>query len=266
MSPPLAPLRIVYQDDAVVAIDKPPGLLVHRSPVDRHETRFAVQLLRDQIGRRVHPVHRLDRGTSGVLVFALDPVSAATLGAQFQAGTKRSTYLAVVRGHLCGEGDIDHPLADVVDRHAGLEGSAPRPAQTHYRSLATAELPVAIDRYPSSRFSLLALQPGTGRRHQIRRHLKHLSHPIIGDATYGKGRYNRYFADAIGIPRLLLACVSITLAHPRSGTPLTLVAPVREGFAAALTHLGWGDALPPAWMEAPGHASAVSHHGSFVGQ
>ncbi len=245
-----AGLRIVYRDDAMVVIDKPEGLLVHRSPVDRHETRFAVQMLRDQIGQRVYPAHRLDRGTSGVLVFALDAEAARSLGQQFQAGTKRSRYLAVVRGHLTGEGSIDHPLADVVDAHAGLGGSAARPAVTRYRSLATAELPVAIDRYPTSRFSLVSLEPATGRRHQIRRHLKHLAHPIIGDATYGKGRYNRYFAGQLGIARLLLACVSVSLTHPASGEALTLVAPLHDAFASLIDRFGWRGALPADWIEA----------------
>ena len=220
------PLSIIYRDDALVAIDKPAGLLVHRSPVDRHETRFAVQLLRDQIGQRVYPVHRLDRGTSGVLLFALDAATARDLGQQFQSGAKQSRYVAVVRGHLTGEGTIDHPLADVVDRHAGLEGSSPRPALTRYRGLATTEIPAAIDRYPTSRFSLVELQPASGRRHQIRRHLKHLAHPIIGDATYGKGRYNRYFTESLGVPRLLLACTGLSLNHPLGGARLDLLAPL----------------------------------------
>ena len=190
------------------------------------------------------PVHRLDRGTSGVLLFALDPDTARTLGGQFESQTVDKTYLAVVRGHPPLTGSIDHPLIRQPDDY----GSAPShetpdaPAQTaltHYRRLAITELPHAVDRYPTSRYALLELKPATGRRHQLRRHLKHIAHPIIGDATYGKGRHNRLFQTLFGCHRLLLACTAMTVAHPVSGEPLHLAAPLADDFIQVLRALGW---------------------------
>ena len=237
-----APLTILYRDEHIVVIDKPPGLLVHRSDVDRHETRFAIQLLRDQIGRRVWPAHRLDRGTSGVLLFGLDTEVASALGRQFEAGTVEKRYLAVVRGHPPESGCIDHALSRQRDAYE-FAGEACRdeaqPALTRFRRLAVAELPFAVDRYPSSRYALLEVAPVTGRRHQIRRHLKHIAHPVIGDATYGKGRHNRFFAGHFGCHRLLLACTTLAFRHPATGAALEITAPVSGEFAATLAQLGW---------------------------
>lgn len=232
-------LPILYHDPWLVAIHKPAGLLVHRSNIDRHETRFAVQLLRDQIGHRVWATHRLDKGTSGVLLFALDPETAAAVGLQFEGGTVDKRYLAVVRGHPPAAGCIDHPLKRPPDAYAGSldADDHAQAATTRYRRLATWELPVAVDRYPTSRYALLELEPLTGRRHQIRRHLKHIAHPIIGDATYGKGRHNRLFVELFASQRLLLACTRLRFAHPRHGTPIAIDAPLTDDFAGLLTRL-----------------------------
>lgn len=260
-------LDILYRDEWLVAIHKPSGLLVHRSPIAAHEERFAVQLLRDQIGRRVYPAHRLDRGTSGVLLFALEREVARTLAQRFESQSVDKRYLAVVRGHPAESGVIDHPLVRRLDpieiRHgrgagardalpedmdayeashgddAGRQEALAQPARTRFRRLATVELQHAVDRYPTSRYALVELVPETGRRHQLRRHLKHISHPIIGDATYGKGRHNRLFQELFGCHRLLLACTRLALAHPVTGTPLEIVAPVAEDFATVLKTLGW---------------------------
>ena len=237
-------LPVLYRDDDVVAIDKPPGLLVHRSEVDRHETRFAIQILRDQIGRRVWPAHRLDRGTSGVLVFGLRAEVASQLGRQFAAGTVGKRYLAVVRGHPPAAGCIDHALSrqrDPYEFRGEASSAEAQPALTRYRRLAAVELPFAVDRYPTSRYALLALEPVTGRRHQLRRHLKHIAHPIIGDATYGKGRHNRFFAERFDCHRLLLACTTLAFDHPADGRRLEMTAPVSGEFAATLAQLGWSD-------------------------
>ena len=228
-------------------MDKPSGLLVHRSPIDRHERRFAVQLLRDQIGRRVHPVHRLDKGTSGVLVFALDRETARTLAGDFAGQRVAKTYLAVVRGWPADSGVIDPPLGAVEDPLTGqAPGGAPRQARTRFRTLATVELPCRVDRYPTSRYALVELEPETGRRHQLRRHLAHMSHPIIGDSTYGKGRHNRLFADRFGVQRLLLACVRLELTHPATGERLAIEAPLAAEFAALVRQLGWSWPPPAA--------------------
>jgi tRNA pseudouridine65 synthase len=241
------PLVVIHRDQHLCAIHKPSGLLVHRTPLDRGASRFAVQLLRDQLGRRVYPVHRLDRGASGVLLFALDPDVARHLAAQFLSREVAKRYLAVVRGHPPDAGTIDYPLArrrDDYEPPLPTAGPAePQAAVTHYRRLAVAELPCPVDRYPSSRYALLELQPETGRRHQIRRHLKHVSHPVIGDSTYGKGRHNRLFAHLFANERLLLACVELRLTHPATERPLVLSAPPADDFLRVVAALGWGDVL-----------------------
>ena len=234
-------LEIIYQDDWLVAVNKPSGWLVHRSWLDRDEKVVVMQTVRDQIGQHVHPVHRLDRGTSGVLLFALDRDVGRVLSAQFETQQVDKTYLAVVRGHPEEAGVIDHPLTRQYDdyefRAPDTVGEA-QSAITRYRRLATVELPYRVDRYPTSRYALLELKPETGRRHQLRRHLKHLAHPIIGDATYGKGRHNRLFQELFGCHRLLLACLEMRLTHPLSGEPLTLTAPLADDFVSVLDALG----------------------------
>lgn len=210
-------LDILYHDDCLVAINKPSGLLVHRSPIDRHETRFAIQLTRDQIGQRVYPVHRLDKPTSGVLLFALDSDTARLMTAQFSAGQVQKTYLAVVRGYLPARGIIDYPLVEELDAIADADADPDKPAQaaiTHYRCLATTELPFAVGRYPTSRYSLAELQPKTGRKHQLRRHLKHIFHPIVGDTTHGDGKHNTLFRQQFACQRLLLHAQQLQFTHP----------------------------------------------------
>ncbi|WP_245583340.1 tRNA pseudouridine(65) synthase TruC [Oceanospirillum beijerinckii] len=234
-------LPVLYQDDALIVINKPTGLLVHRSPIDRHETRFALQLVRNQIGQRVYPVHRLDKPTSGALVFALSSEIARKLTEQFTAKQIDKTYLAVVRGYAPESGTIDHALVEEPDKK--MPGSKiksdPQPAVSHYRCLAQAELSVLIERYPQSRFSLVEVKPETGRRHQIRRHMKHINHPIIGDAKHGRGRYNRYFKECMDSDRLLLAATEISFDHPVSGEKLTIKAPVQDNMLALMNRLGW---------------------------
>lgn len=270
-------LDILYRDDWLVAIHKPSGLLVHRSPIAAHEERFAVQLLRDQIGRRVYPAHRLDRGTSGVLLFALDREVARTLAQHFESQAVDKRYLAIVRGHPPEHGLIDHALVRRLDpvelsrgKGAGARDTLPedldeddptnaagpvmapvaQPALTRFRRLATVELPHAVDRYPTSRYALVELFPETGRRHQLRRHLKHIAHPIIGDATYGKGRHNRLFQELFGCHRMLLACTRLALAHPVTNTALEIVAPPAQDFATVACALGWGAVLASAAAQA----------------
>jgi tRNA pseudouridine65 synthase len=246
-------LPILHLDDDVVAVDKPSGMLVHRTALDARETRFVVQTLRSQLGRRVHPVHRLDKGASGVLVLALHQEAAAALAASVRERRMRRTYLAVVRGRPPEEGRIDHPLRRIVDPaedRPGVSAAAKEAvldAATRFRRLATVELPYRVDRYPTSRYSLVLLRPETGRRHQIRRHLDHASHPIVGDSTYGKGRHNRLFAEKLGVSRLLLACVEVRVPHPRDGSPLVLRAPLATDFARVVAALGWTGALPETW-------------------
>jgi tRNA pseudouridine65 synthase len=240
-------MQVLYLDDWLVAVDKPSGLLVHRSLIDKHETRFALQAVRDQLGRRVYPVHRLDKPTSGALLFALDPGTARRLTAQFTAGQVSKTYCAVVRGYAAAAGEIDYPLREQPDRMTdGLAEAdkAAHPAVTHYRRLASVELPYPVGRYQTARYSLLELSPRTGRRHQLRRHLKHVFHPIIGDTTHGDGRHNRFFRDRFGNRRLLLAATAIEFVHPHTGARVRIVAPLATDFQRIVQALGWAEAAP----------------------
>lgn len=241
-------VEIIYRDERLVAVHKPARLLTHRTALDRGETRFALQQCRDLVGRQVYPVHRLDKGTSGVLLFALDRDTASVLGRAFENRAVRKTYLAVVRGYPAPSGEIDHPLSCPPDESPAGNAGAPVPALTRYRTLATAELPFGVDRYPTCRYALLELEPVTGRRHQLRRHMKHIAHPVIGDSTHGKGAHNRAFAAHTGVGRLLLACVGLELTHPASGRILDLQAALEGDFASVVRQLGWAAALPERWL------------------
>lgn len=208
-----------------MAVDKPPGLLVHRTGLDAGETQFALQLLRDQLGRPVWPAHRLDKGTSGVLLFALDADTARALGQAFEApDVIQKDYLAVVRGWPPQAGLIDHPLKR-LDDDARPGRDEVQDAQTRYRTLEQYELPLPYGTFASTRCALVELQPLTGRRHQLRRHLKHIAHPIIGDATHGKGPLNRAVAGLLGLQRLWLHARRLQLRHPATGAALDIGAP-----------------------------------------
>jgi tRNA pseudouridine65 synthase len=238
---PAETLPILLEDAEVVAVHKPAGLLVHRSEIDRHERRFALQIVRDQIGRPVFPVHRLDKGTSGVLLFALDRAAARRLAEAFASGIVRKRYLAIVRGWPDEAGLIDSPLEPVHDARVHEGPANVKAALTRYTRLATVELPHRVDRYPASRYALLALEPATGRRHQLRRHLARISHPIIGDSTYGKAAHNRLFGRLFGSRRLLLACTMLEFPHPATGATTRIDAPLAEDFAHVMRAIGWSD-------------------------
>ncbi|NRB40496.1 MAG: pseudouridylate synthase [Pseudomonadales bacterium] len=217
-------LEIIYQDEHYIAINKPPGLLVHRSPIDQHETRFAIQLLRDQINQMVFPVHRLDKPTSGVLLFALNKPALIQAQALFhEKNLIEKRYIAVVRGYSPEMLTIDHPVKAQIDkRHPDKRNHLP--GLTFLKTLANTEIQANIETYPSSRYSLVQLKPITGRRHQLRYHMKHISHPIIGDAKYGRGRHNRYFEQELGCKRLLLAATELTFTHPIKKTQVNIAA------------------------------------------
>ncbi|KAA1170585.1 pseudouridylate synthase [Marinobacter salinexigens] len=231
------PLIQLFRDDDLLIVHKPADLLVHRSPIDKHETEFALQYAREMNdGEYVYPVHRLDRPTSGVLVFSRSPEVARTLGQAMMAGQVRKTYLAMVRGWPQLEGAIDYPLREEPeDRRLKGQDQPVREARTRYRTLATTEIPVLIEKYPSSRYGLVELYPETGRKHQLRRHMKHISHPIIGDANHGRGRHNRYFAERFGQGRLMLAATDIAFAHPVSGDLLHIHAEPEQSFLDVLS-------------------------------
>lgn len=235
-------LELIFKDDYFVAINKPPGLLVHRSPIDKKETRFAVQLVRDQIGMFVFPVHRLDKPTSGVLIFALSSEMAKTTSDLFITNQIHKKYVAVVRGYTEPEGVIDHPLKDVKDKimkFSTKRAVTEKEAITNYKRLATVEIPYMVDKYPASRYSLVELIPGTGKRHQLRRHMKHISHPIIGDTEYGKRKHNHYFKESFNCHRLLLAAIELRFIHPVTKTEITIKAALDKDFCNILKEFKW---------------------------
>mgnify|MGYP000279349289 CR=1 FL=1 len=234
------PLDVIYQDKHLIAIQKPAGLLVHKSPIDRHETRYAMKILRDQIGQWVYPVHRLDKPTSGLLLFALHPDIAKQIGEMFEEQRIQKEYVAIVRGFTEPEGHIDHALKEIaVFKHLEKQAQQkpPKESVTDYLRLKTYELPYTDGRFATSRYSLVKLYPKTGRKHQIRRHLKHISHPIVGDVKYGKGEHNRLFNEYLSSHRLLLAAQTMTFPHPVSGEELKLECPIESNFSETLNKL-----------------------------
>ncbi|MBU1641970.1 tRNA pseudouridine(65) synthase TruC [bacterium] len=234
-------LEIIYQDDCLVAINKPTDLLVHRSWIDKEETRFAIQILRDQIGRYVYPVHRLDKPTSGVLLFALSKETARALSQQMQEKAFQKQYIALVRGYADESGLIDYALKEVLDKMTDAkarEDKAAQEAVTAYEKIAQAELPYPVGRYSSARYSLLRLTPRTGRKHQLRRHMKHILHPIVGDTKYGRGEHNRFFREQFGAHRLMLHAHVLTFIHPESNRELTLQAKMDAVFLNLIGQMG----------------------------
>jgi len=213
-------LELLYKDEYLVVINKPSGLLVHKSPIDKHETKFALQMVRDQIGQYVYPVHRLDKPTSGVLVFALSSEVASLFSEQFKSQSIEKEYIAVVRGYTKEKELIDYDLKVILDKKADKDrnkNKEPQEAQTYYECLKTVELPYAVSRYPVARYSLVRLLPKTGRKHQLRRHMKHILHPIVGDTKYGRNEHNRIFREKFESHRLLLHASKISFVHPIDG-------------------------------------------------
>jgi tRNA pseudouridine65 synthase len=223
--------QILHQDDVLCAVAKPSGIMVHRSAITADRV-FLNDLLRARIGRRVWPAHRLDRATSGVLLFALTADAAAALGRQFELGTVEKRYLALVRGWLPDEGRIDRPLRD--GRGAGRDYDA----LTRFRCLGRTELPVAVAPHATARYSLAEVRPETGRTHQIRRHFNHIAHPIVGDVNHGDRHHNRLFRERYGCHRLLLHASCLAFTHPDSGETLRIEADLEPEFNAVLDAVG----------------------------
>lgn len=235
-------LEIIYQDEHLVVVNKPAGMLVHRSWLDSRETVFVMQTLRDQIGKFVFPVHRLDRPTSGVLLFALSSDVARLLSAQFENHQIEKVYHAVVRGYVEEAQTIDYPLLEQLDKIADKNATREPVLQecvTHCQPIAQAECSVAIGRYETARFSLLELKPETGRKHQLRRHMSHIRHPIIGDSKHGDLRQNRGVSQHFAVSRLMLHASKLALTHPITEQPLSLVAKWDEAWLSLTEQFGW---------------------------
>ena len=223
------PLQILYQDQHLIAVNKPSGLLVHRSMIAKHETQFAMQMVRDQIGQHVYPAHRLDRPTSGVLLFALSSEVARQLSPSFEQKRVTKSYLALVRGWITEAGILDYPLKEQHDRYTDAQAEQNKAAQaavTRYQPLQRIELPYALGRYSTVRYTWLKLFPETGRKHQLRRHMAHLRHPIIGDTTHGDGKQNQFFWQQFAHQRLMLHACEMQLPYPGRDELLTVKAPL----------------------------------------
>ena len=229
---PPATLRsddILFHDDHLLVLSKPAGVPVHGSRMLEGRPATLLALARELTGRMVHAAHRLDRPVSGAIVLAFDRETLAALSRAFEERQVRKRYLGVVRGWTDTGDEIDHPLKPPRDERRGEDEA--RPALTRYERLATLELPVPVPPYATARYSLLSITPETGRRHQIRRHLKHISHHLAGDTTYGKGEHNRVFREQFGCERLLLHSRALGFRHPVSGEWIERTAPLDPVFS-----------------------------------
>jgi tRNA pseudouridine65 synthase len=223
LTAPRAPLEILYRDQALVIVNKPSGLAAHRGYDSAHGD-YVLTRVRDALGQRVYLAHRLDRATSGAQLLALDPGFIPVLQRAFEQGEVEKRYLALARGVLEGERDVDYaiPRADGRD--------APRvAARTIVRPIAVLE----------ASYTLVEAEPLTGRYHQVRRHLKHLRHPIVGDTSYGDGKHNRRARERFGLLRLFLHASKLRLPHPATGQPIEVAAPLPEDLARTLRMLGF---------------------------
>ena len=229
---------ILFSDDHFIAINKPPGILMHRTRISE-DTVFVVQLLRDQLGQRIYPVHRLDRATSGVLIFGKTPEASGRLGEQVMDKSVDKKYLVVVPGWTPESGTIDYALDDPDSGRGRLQ------AVTHFTLLGTSEIEAPIGlRYKTARFSLVEARLETGRRHQIRKHFAHLNYPVIGDKRHGDVKQNTYFREVFDMKRMLLHASELAFQHPFSGETILIQAPVDEEFTRALGIIDLHSHLP----------------------
>ena len=223
-------LEILFEDEDFVAINKPHGLLVHKSSIAADTSEFALQLLRDQIGKKVYPAHRLDRKTAGVLLFSLNKEMDSAIQTAFSQNLIKKEYLAVLRGHTDPEGTIDYPLKK--------ENGTIQEALTNYQTLATTEIDLPFGKFPTSRYSLVLAKPETGRMHQLRRHFAHIFHPIIGDRPHGCNKQNKLWKETFQHDTMLLHAKSLTFTHPKTQENIFIQAQIQPEFERALAILG----------------------------
>ncbi|MFT4754439.1 MAG: tRNA pseudouridine65 synthase [Salibacteraceae bacterium] len=225
----MEPLDILFQDEYLVAINKPHGLLVHRSKIATNTDVYALQILRDQIGQKVYPVHRLDRKTSGVLLFALSPEMNTALQTQFAENQTNKSYKSIVRGFTPQKETIDYALTN--------DSGKTQDALTSYTTLKHSEIEVALGKFPTSRYSLIEVHPETGRFHQIRKHMAHVFHPIIGDRPHGCNKQNKLFKEKWNMNTMLLHAETLQITHPITNEPLVIKAGLHKEFIRSMTFL-----------------------------
>lgn len=223
-------LEIIFRDEHYVAINKPHGLLVHRSKIARDACFFALQLLRDQLGQKVYPIHRIDRKTSGLLLFALHPEALSLVSKQFENNRVHKTYLAIVRGYTDERGTIDHPLLN--------SNGVKQDSITHYQTLKHSEIDLPNSKYNTSRYSLVQAHPYTGRTHQIRKHLAHIFHPILGDRPYGCNKQNKLWKDRFDMTSMMLHSKELSFYNPYTKQSISVQAPISLEFSRVLGILG----------------------------
>ncbi len=224
-------LEIIYQDEYLVAVNKPHGLLVHRTKLSNERNLFALQILRDQLNRHVFPVHRLDRKTSGVLLFALDQDNNRQMQLNFSLGEVNKKYLAIVRGYCNEEGIINYPVRKENGRLAE--------ALTIFNTIEKVEIDIPSGPHRTSRYSLVEVFPKTGRMHQIRMHFSHISHPIIGDRPHGCQIQNRLFKNKWNMTSMMLHAEELSFSHPVSGEKMKIKAALHNEFKETIRILGF---------------------------
>jgi len=215
-------LEILYQDNDLIAINKPHGLLVHRTKIARDASEFSIQLLRDQIGQTVYPVHRLDRKTAGVLLFALSKEVNSAMQVQFMEGLVKKRYLSIVRGFTADTTTIDYALT--------REDGKVQDAVTHFKTISKSEIDLPHGKFDTSRYSLIDVFPETGRMHQIRKHMAHLRHPIIGDRPHGCNKQNKLFSEKFNMNTMMLHARQLKFSHPVTKVELTINATMKTEF------------------------------------
>lgn len=225
----MSDLQILYQDNEIVAINKPNGMLVHRTKIASNTDKYILQELRNQIGLHVHPAHRLDRKTSGVLLFTLNKESLSKVRIQFEKKTVQKKYLAIVRGYTVAQDTIDYNLIN--------EKGKSQKAITHYRTLKSTEINLPFGKHQTSRYSLVEVSPETGRYHQIRKHFAHIFHPIIGDRPHGCNKQNKLFLEHWHLSNMLLHASELKINHPSSDNTITFKADTPSEFKRMLAEL-----------------------------
>lgn len=224
-------MQVLFEDDDIIAINKPNGMFVHRTALDPLATEFVIQIVRDMIGHWVYPVHRLDRKTSGVLILAKNQEIQSILNEYFRDREVDKVYYAIARGYTDDEGSIDYAIEN--DRGKVQE------ALTHYKTIERAEINISSGKFPTSRYSLVEVKPETGRQHQIRKHLSHIFHPIVGDRPHGCNKQNRFFLEHFNMGSMMLHAASISFEHPVSKETTKVNAPIFGEFERMINELGF---------------------------
>jgi tRNA pseudouridine65 synthase len=232
---------VLYRNNDLLGVNKPAGVPVHGSKILEGTPHTLLSMVRGEEGRLMHAAHRLDRPVSGVMLFTGNRELLAQLGRLFEEGRMQKRYIAVARGWTESEGEISYPLLPPKD--VRKSGSVAREAVTRFERIARVEIPVPVSPYQTARYSLLGLHPQTGRRHQLRMHMKHISHPLIGDTTYGRGEHNQVFRENFECRRLLLHAWSLEFFHPADGEQVRIQAPLDADFNRVVDAFDWGAAL-----------------------